>query len=153
MSFFKGRETSKLSLNPEQKELLIKDKASFFRMMQMFMIVIWPFIFIRSLVAYNPPFWLSLLSGALVALVLYCLYYYAFKMVVSKNILVSNIDEILLVELLNGANRVAIKLKNGTYRNLIANNQDDIKALLQFFGDMNISINHRSNFSFLPLNY
>lgn len=159
MSFFPGRKTSQLSIYDATNELVIIDNASYYRLIQMFIVVVAPLSSVLLLqTSFETQGWISILKGFLIGsfsvAVPFLLFCYFFKSSAAYRIRLNSIEELLVFKtLVTKEDRLSVKLKNGKYRNLILNPYETSDSMIAYFEGLNVPVNRRENYSFLPLNY
>ncbi len=159
MSFFKGRETSQVSIDMVTNELVIIDDARYYRLIQIFITAfgILPFIWLvlkDYKFSFGTSFFISFFIGAFTSLILYVIYFFLFKSTVAARIPVGDLKELLVFNLLfTGDYRLSIELQNGKYRNLIVNENQSVDSFITLFKAAGILVNRRSKYHIYPFNY
>ncbi|MBF4983547.1 hypothetical protein FNJ87_04115 [Nonlabens mediterrranea] len=154
MSILKGRRSSVLKFDMENRTLIIEDHLRAYRVIQIVLLISSVFGCALILLKEKSSFWLGLLIGSFIALALFAIYYYLFKSSVQKSIPLEEIEILISISLFSVSDkRLTIKLKSEGYRNLITLNQSEVDHVIESFNEASIPVVNRSNFSLLPLNF
>lgn len=154
MSFIGKRKTAVLKYDEATQTLHIKDSAFFYRMVQMILLgsstcLVSVFIFKEVSIS-----WVAILAVVYIVFAVLVIGLYVVKTSTTNTIAVNDIEELIITKILmSSSQQLSIKLKNGKYRNLMGNDNNELAPLIRTFKDLEIPVNPRRKYQLLPLNY